>query len=93
MNETVIKIKSGQYANLTYENDQYYNLVLKDPDYDIINGINQTEFFTKKELVELGEIDVYARYVGKSRIDGCPLFAIDIKSEIRRNKIEKITQC
>jgi hypothetical protein len=93
MNESVIKIKSGQYFNLTFENDQYYNLNLKSNEYDFINSLDKNyDFYPRKELFDLSDINLYARFVGKSRIDNSPIFAIDLKSEIRRNKIEEITK-
>lgn len=90
MNESVIKIKSGQYYNLTYENDQYYNLTLKVSEYEFINSLekNESRYLTKNFIDK--DIEVRARFVGKSRIDNSPIFAIDLMSQVRHRKIEEL---
>lgn len=92
MNEPIVKIISGDYVNITYENDVYYTLNLLETNYYLIttleSGFSGQEYTTKEK--NLGDIELYARYVGKSRIDGFPLFAIDLASSIRKNKIDQI---
>lgn len=92
MNEPIVKIISGDYVNITYENDVYYNLNLSENNYYLITTLESSfsgqEYTTKEK--NLGDIELYARYVGKSRIDGLPLFAIDLASSIRKNKIDQI---
>jgi hypothetical protein len=92
MNEPIVKIISGDYVNITYENDVYYNLNLSENNYYLITTLESDfsgqEYTTKEK--NLGDIELYARYVGKSRIDRLPLFAIDLASSIRKNKIDQI---
>ena len=92
MNEPIVKIISGDYVNITYENDVYYTLNLLETNYYLITTLESVfsvqEYMYKEK--NLGDIELYARYVGKSRIDGIPLFAIDLASSIRKNKIDQI---
>lgn len=90
MNESIIKIKSGQYYNLTYENDQYYNLILKVSEYEFINSLekNESKYLTQNFINK--DIEIQARFVGKSRIDSSPIFAIDLMSQVRHRKIEEL---
>lgn len=92
MNEPIVKIISGDYVNITYENDVYYTLNLLETNYYLITTLESVfsvqEYMYKEK--NLGDIELYARYVGKSRIDGLPLFAIDLASSIRKNKIDQI---
>lgn len=92
MNEPIVKIISGDYVNITYENDVYYNLNLSENNYHLITTL-ESDFSGQEYMYKeknLGDIELYARYVGKSRIDGLPLFAIDLASSIRKNKIDQI---
>jgi len=82
----VIKLISGNMLNLTYENGVYYTLNLLEADYYIIKA--ETSITSTKK--EIGDIEIYGKYIGKSRIDGFPLFSIDLSSSIRNNKINQI---
>lgn len=90
MNESVIKIKSGQYYNLTYENDQYYNLILKVSEYEFISSLEKSESNNLNKNFIDRDIEIRARFVGKSRIDSSPIFAIDLMSQVRHRKIEEL---
>jgi len=93
-NETLIRVKSGKYYNLTFENDNYYLLNLDSSDYDIVAPY-QPSFNTQVQEdipVQLGSIEAFVRYIGKSRSDGSLMFAVDLKSEIRKDKINKIIE-
>lgn len=91
-NEPIVKIVSGEFVNYTYENDKYYTLNLLESNYYLIStsegSFDSDEYTTK--IKNLGNIELYARYIGKSRIDGLPLFAIDLASSVRKNKIDQI---
>lgn len=92
MNESIIKVTSGDWVNFTFENDEYYTINLSETNYHLItsleNKFDTGELSTKPH--SFGNIELYARYVGKSRIDGYPLFAIDVQSIVRKNKIDQI---
>lgn len=95
MNELIIKITSGEYYNITFDNDEYYTLSLKDGDYQLLENISDpTDAHLRRNT--LGDIEIYARFIGNGRTHDwhqrCPLFAIDLESEIRKNKIEKIIE-
>lgn len=94
MNESVIKIISGEYYNLTFENDQYYTLSLSPNEYTFVASINEDINYKQRgnRLIDFGKIELYARYVGKSRIDSSPIFAIDITSEIRKQTIKNMIE-
>lgn len=98
MNEPIVKIISGDFVNLTYDNDVYYTLKLSETNYYLISSLegsfDTNEYATNPGPIwkdkNFGDIELYARYVGKSRMDGLPLFAIDLTSSIRKNKIDQI---
>lgn len=94
MNESVIKIISGDYYNLTFENDQYYTLNLSPNEYTFVASVNENINYKQSgnRLIDFGKIELYARYVGKSRVDNNPIFAIDMTSEIRKQVIKNMIE-
>lgn len=92
MNESIVKITSGDWVNFTFENDEYYTINLSESNYYLMtsleNSFDTGEFTTKTQ--NFGDIELHARYVGKSRIDGLPLFAVDVQSAVRKAKIDQI---
>ena len=62
MKERIIKITSGQFWNITFENDQYYLFDLNQNEYQLIADLDDKFLSTH---LNLGDIQLYARYVGK----------------------------
>lgn len=93
MNESVIKISSGQYQNMTFDNDQYYTLNLSSNEYHFLQSLeDKPSAYNEHRLIDFGNIELYARYVGKSRIDNSPIFAIDLTTEIRKQRIKNMIE-
>jgi hypothetical protein len=84
---TAFKIISGHYHNLTYTDNQEVVLsfnMLRESDIQFVvsmGGVSDKELKFREYLLE-SKKGFSAKYTGKSRIDGSPMFISDI-SQVR----------
>jgi hypothetical protein len=87
----IIKVKSGYYHNITYVQDECIEL-----DMSLINPMDiiypmSIEFIDESKIFDIFKFkSVLSVYIGKSRVDGSPMFRIDPILVIRNDKILNI---
>lgn len=89
-----IKILTGHYYNLTYIIDEVvsFDSKLKSNEVYVIAQLEHdisTEEQILKSLINKGK-NISGKYTGKSRIDGSPIFIIDLKVIYREIAIDEI---
>ena len=91
----VFKITSGHYHNLTYSSGEVVTFsfkMLKESDIKFVismQEMTEEELNLRRYLIE-SKNSFTATYSSKSKVDGSPIFIVDIKNEIRDIKINEL---
>jgi len=89
------KIISGHYHNLTYSSDEVVTFsfkMLKESDIKFVismQEMTEEETNLRRYLIE-SKNSFTATYSSKSKIDGSPIFIVDIKNEVRDGRINEL---
>lgn len=87
-----IKIISGYYHNLTYDNNSYYKVILNRSEFKVVvdMDINLDDNLREEMLKSINNLEINMLFIGKSRIDDYPIFRFNTDQVIREIKIDNL---